>query len=63
MAETVIDLIKTDVHRRSEPWRYLEAVELATNRLVPPSAAPGADRQHAAGPLYDEQQRQAKKEA
>jgi len=30
LAETVIGLFKTEVIRRSGPWRHLEAVEFAT---------------------------------
>lgn len=34
MAETVIGLFKTEVIRRREPWRHLEAVEFATLEWV-----------------------------
>jgi transposase InsO family protein len=34
LAESVIGLFKTEVIHRKGPWRYLEAVELATLRWV-----------------------------
>ncbi len=69
LAETVIGLFKTEVIRRSGPWRHLEAVEFATlewvdwfnhRRLLEPIGnMPPAEREA----LYYEQQGQAKKVA
>ncbi|WP_343065157.1 IS3 family transposase [Halomonas fontilapidosi] len=69
LAESVIGLFKTEVIRRSGPWRHLEAVEFATlewvdwfnlRRLLEPIGnMPPAEREA----LYHEQQGQAKKVA
>ena len=66
LAETVIGLFKTEVIRRSGPWRHLEAVEFATlewvdwfnhpRLLEPIGNMPPAEREA----LYYEQQGQAK---
>ncbi|MES1930020.1 integrase, catalytic region [Salinisphaera dokdonensis CL-ES53] len=48
MAETVIGLFKTEVIRRSGPWRHLEAVEFATMGWVD-----WFNRQRLLGPIGD----------
>lgn len=48
LAETVIGLFKTEVIRRSGPWRHLEAVESATLDWVD-----WLNRQRLLGPIGD----------
>jgi putative transposase len=52
LAETINGLYKAELIHRRGPWRSFEAVAFATltlGRLVQPSTAAGAHRQHPAG--------------